>query len=94
MRWTWTFVLLAPFSILRSEDTGTSTLLKLKDRVGHTEEIPEDEIADRDREYPPTFYDELRIEREWRRKRGLRPPKRESDPRPRAASKSRRYERS
>ncbi|CRX37404.1 hypothetical protein [Estrella lausannensis] len=71
------------------------TLTPFKEVVGCLEEIPEDEIADRDREYRPSFYDELRIEREWRERRGRGRAMRESEPRPRASSsKSRRYERS
>lgn len=71
------------------------TYVKFKEMVVFQEEIPEDEIADRDREFPPSFYDELRIEREWRERRGRRRAMRESEPKPRASdNKSRRYERS
>ena len=71
------------------------TYVRFKEVVGFQEEIPEDEIADRDREFPPSFYDELRIEREWRERRGRRRLMREGEPKPRASdNKSRRYERS
>lgn len=74
--------------------TELADVLKFRETARQQEEIPEDEIADRDREFRPSFYDELKIEREWRQRRGERRVIRENETKARAASKSRRGERS